>query len=169
MPVRVTLSAIGLKKTRIRFKRLGKRAANLRPVLAGAVMNSVLEFYRAQFQTEGAEGGQPWEPLTPFTIGAKGTRSGMGILQFQRSMWASFTKRSGPSSFQKATRDSLEVGSLDRKAVFHQEGFTVRQIFGHATNAIFVRPRKIVPDEIPTRWVDRWDSLILKYIEGGPR
>lgn len=167
MAVRMSVRAVGLDKTRALLERMGRRAANLRPVLQGSLLDAVLGFFSDQFNTEGVAGGQPWEPLTSATLAHKGSRSGMGILQFQRAMWASFTKRGAPNAFQRATSDTLEVGSIDRKAIFHQEGFTVRNPFGRpARRAIRVDPRKIVPDEIPDRYTDQWDSLLLKHIEG---
>jgi hypothetical protein len=146
---------------------MGDRAKNLRPVLAGAVSNSIHEYFKQQFISEGAEGGTAWAPLTQATKAAKGSRSGMGTLRFSNRMWASLTKRSSPDQFKRVTNDSLEQGTVDPKAIFHQEGFTVTQVHGRSINPVVVEPRELVPETMPQKWVDEWDSLVLKYIEGG--
>ncbi len=158
MVVRLDVDVRGMPGVRDVLKRAEKRAEDLRPVLRGPITNSIHQFFRRQFASDGAAGGEAWLPLTPTTriLKARSNRSSMGVLRFSNRLWASLTKRSGPESVVIAKPQSLEVGTSDAKAVFHQKGWTQLTIFG--------RPRLAARRVRPI--LRSWERLLVRHLEG---
>lgn len=120
-----------------------------RPFLEGALSDAVYEFFGEQFRTEGATGGEPWQPLAP------GTPEGLpGILRFRGTLEASLTGRNHPLARRIVTQRTLEIGTNDPKAIEHQLG-------------IGVPKRAIVPEELPIPVIERWAQLTIDYAIGG--
>jgi len=137
------------------LERMGRRAANLRPVLDGPIANAIHGFFEKRFATEGAYGGEKWAPLAAKTLywRAQHNRSGMPLLQFMRDLWSSLVKRSSPLGYRVATDASLLLGSSVQHADEHQTG-TAR-----------MPARKIVPDEIPDADRQSWAEMIVTHLE----
>jgi len=156
MPGEKTNVEIHLGQTLTMLDGINARARNLKPVLTGDLTNAIHAFFEDQFRTAGAAGGSPWLPLKAQTLAFKARygRAGMGVLRFTNQMWASLTKRSHPLGRRIVTSDSVEVGTNDPKAVKHQDGLEG------------LPARKIAPDVVPDEYTDRWDSLLLRYVEG---
>ena len=75
----------------------------------------------AQFRSEGAEGGQAWQPLSPAYAQYKEARyPGRPILQRTGDLVASLTKESDPNSVYRPERKSLTLGSKVPYAIYHQ-------------------------------------------------
>lgn len=163
---------LGFGSLTLFFEDMVFRLSNLRPVLDGPIRNSIHQFYKRQFDSEGAVGGEPWQGLSPATLAIKSRlgRAGMGTMQRSRRLWASLTKRGGPEQFVRLTDDSIEVGTQVQNAGFPyavamQEGWTQRSVFGKPRKrAKKIRPRKIVPDELPTSLTNAWGSLIADHV-----
>lgn len=138
---------------------LNARVQDLRPVLQGDLTNAVHGFFEDQFRTAGAAGGTPWEPLRPQTLAFKERygRAGMGVLRFTNQLWASLVKRGHPLGRRLVTKDTLEIGTNDPKAIKHQDGLEG------------LPKRELAPETIPDAYTNRWDELLLRYVEGTNR
>lgn len=147
---------IRLGQTLTMLDGINARARNLRPVLEGDLTNAVHGFFEDQFRTAGAAGGSLWEPLKPQTLAFKARygRGAMGPLRFTNQLWASLVKRSHPLGRRLVTATSLEVGTNDPKARKHQEGLEG------------LPRRELAPATIPDPYTNRWDDLLLRYVEG---
>lgn len=169
--IRPKVQILGEDAARLKVLSLAKRARNLSPLFRGAITTSIHRFFRKQFSTQGQEGGDPWDPLSLATERIKSNigRS-HGVLQRSRRLWASLTKRNGPESINKVTAHSVEVGTIVPWAMFHQKGYTQTNVWNRARQAALkVRPRKLVPDEMPGKYVKGWERLIVRYMETGAR
>lgn len=147
------------------------RASDLRPVFLSAVKTSLDRFFISQFDTQGAEGGQPWAPLQPSTLAAKGRahRAAMGVLRFTNRLWASLTKPTpGNLGISAATANIMYRGTMVPYAYFHQYGYTVSR-WGKALfhNPRHVPARILVPAEMPPRYVEAWGRSIQRYVVEG--
>ncbi len=82
------------------------------------------EFYaeeKAQFQSEGEEGGERWTPLSPEYAGWKAAHfPGMPILQRTGNLMRSLTSGNDPNSVKIEGRKSLTLGSALPYAIYHQ-------------------------------------------------
>lgn len=135
---------------------LEMRSTNYQLLLETKMTDEAHDFFKDQFATAGQAGGDPWLPLTPYTERLK-TRLGYGakgILRRTDELYNSLTQRGANLGRAEADMESLELGTEDPKAMLHQEGYSK------------LPPRVIVPDEIPDAYTDKWDSLVLDYVEG---
>lgn len=164
------VEVLNLEQVQRRIRQMGQHSADLRPVFRGPITKSVLQFFRRQFDSEGKAGGERWADLRPATIRDKRrvSRSSMGILRRYGGLRSSFIRRSGPETYHRVTKHSLEHGSTSFKAALHQGGFTVSQWGGQEfRHARRVKPRRIVPKQMPRHTVRAWERTILDYIVKG--
>ena len=95
----------------------------------------------------------------------------MGILRATNQLWSSLTKRGGAGQIRVVRPHLLEIGTQVSSGGFpyplaHQEGYTSTTIFGKGRrHPRRVRPRKIVPDELPRGMVNAWETLIARRLE----
>lgn len=154
------------------FMRLRRHLKNMEPLFRGPIDASVVQFFTRQFNSEGKVGGEPWAPLRPATLKIKrrSGRENMGILRNENRLWASLTKRAGPDTVLRTTPERYERGTSDPKAVWHQKGWTQNTIFGRQRrHPRKIKPRKMVPDKIPSMLVKAWERLMARYILGEVR
>jgi phage gpG-like protein len=87
------------------------------------------EFYgieKAQFQTQGAEGGDAWKTLTPeYAAWKEAHFPGKPILQRTGDLVRSLTTASDPNAVHIEGRKTLTLGSKIPYAIYHQTG-TIR-------------------------------------------
>lgn len=146
-------------------------AKDLTPVFQGPIDASVTEFYKRQFETEGAHGGQKWENLSPLTVTLKG-RNGRGragpetIGRDTNRLWASLTKSGGPMSLRHFGPKEYVRGTRVRHAQWFHEGYDSTSIFGRTrkggTRKVPARP--IVPETMPQPIIRAWEGMIVHHI-----
>jgi phage gpG-like protein len=82
------------------------------------------DFYaqeKAQFKSEGAEGGERWQELTPEYAGWKAVRfPGRPILQRTGDLVKSLTSGNDPNAVRVRERKTLTLGSKIPYAIYHQ-------------------------------------------------
>ena len=170
---KVKIRVTGLKPTLSLLNRIRLSVKDLRPILGGPITNSIHQFFRRQFDSQGAAGGEPWPALRPTTLAlkARGARGGMGILRASNRLWSSLTKRGGADQIRVVKPHLLEIGTQVASGGFpypaaHQEGYTQTTVFGKARKRpLRVQQRKIVPDQLPAGMVKAWETLIARRIE----
>jgi hypothetical protein len=156
----VSITVVGIPAIQRELVRMRSAATDMTPVFRGPITKSLDRFFRRQWDTGGKKGERGgWRPLARSTIRAKqrARRGQMGILRFAGRLRSSFIRRTGPDTVNIITPHSLERGSLERKAWWHQEG----------TRTIPARP--IIPDPMPTHLVRAWERLMLAHIVGERR
>ena len=84
------------------------------------------DFYaqeKAQFKTEGDEGGEKWQELSA-SYGAwkEAHYPGKPILQRTGDLYASLTSGTDPNAVKREERKTLTLGSRIPYAIFHQQG-----------------------------------------------
>lgn len=79
----------------------------------------ILQDNAQNFVSEGGAFGHGWAPLAPSTIARK---RGPGILVETGELMNSLTIRGAPGNVFRVTSNSLEVGSSNPKAGWHQRG-----------------------------------------------
>lgn len=84
------------------------------------------DFYaqeKAQFQTEGKEGGGQWKELSPAYAGWKEAHfPGKQILQRTGDLYSSLTSPNDPNAVRREERKTLTLGSRVPYAMYHQTG-----------------------------------------------
>lgn len=82
-----------------------------------------MRFEREVFTSEGSYVGEPWKPLSPRYAAYKLRRYGaLPILRVTGHLMKSFTQAGHESHVFRVTATSVEMGSRDFKARYHQEG-----------------------------------------------
>ncbi|MHC4647633.1 MAG: phage virion morphogenesis protein [Planctomycetota bacterium] len=145
----------GVEGLKMDLRELAKRTKDLRPAFH-KIDKHVSTVFRRQFGTEGAFGGERWDPLKPETIKARRRQSGGnrgGILRNFNRLWGSLVKV-GPESIQIIRSHYYERGTAVPYAEDHQEGKGSLPI------------RKIVPDPMPDSVIGTWEKVIATYIAG---
>jgi len=174
MPLSTTVNIDTTNALRI-LRGVRGRAADFSLFFDQRVDPDVVMFFRKQFASEGTEGGTPWKPLRPTTIKLKRAagRARMGVLRFSNELWASLTKRAGPKVVKIVTPRQYTRGTAVQSSgtpypALHQEGYSIDTVFGRRMQFPRVVPaRPLVPKEMPTSYVNRWQSLAAKFIETG--
>lgn len=105
------------------------------------------EWFREQFDSEGAWGGDPWEELAPSTVAQRG--SAHPILDDTGAM-----KRAASYARRVATPQTLELHVDDPKVHWHQDG----------TRKMPRRP--VVPDRIPDSAQAELGAEFDAYVDG---
>ena len=78
---------------------------------------------KAQFKTEGAEGGEKWKALSPAYAGWKEAHyPGKPILQRTGALEASLTKEGADGAVYIPERKRLTMGTSIAYAIYHQKG-----------------------------------------------
>ncbi len=116
--MRLEITAVGQQTVEHELLRLAARAADVRPALELAA-DALEEIERAQFDTRGASGGTPWDPLSEATLKHK---TGPGILEETGGLRASLTDKGAPDHLRIVGYDTLIFGSTNREAAWHQHG-----------------------------------------------
>ena len=80
-----------------------------------------------QFETEGARGGTPWQPLAKSTIRQRRKRSNK-ILQDTGRLRQSMTAITGGDSIWQLSSDALRMGTNLEYANIHQQGGDINRI-----------------------------------------
>lgn len=97
----------------------------------------------------------------------------MGTMRFSNELWGSLTKRTGPKVLRVVTPTMYVRGTTVQSEgvpypALHQEGYTMDKVFGRLMkNRRVVPPRPLVPEEMPMKYVKRWEGLAAKYLETG--
>lgn len=144
----------GVDGLKMDLKQLASRTKDLRPAF-DKIDKHVSTVFRRQFATEGAFGGQKWDPLKPATIKSRQKAGGNrgGILRNFNRLWASLVKI-GPESIRIVRPKYYERGTAVPYAESHQEGEGVPI-------------RHIIPDPMPESVVRTWEKVIADTIAGG--
>lgn len=149
------------------FQTVQVRAADLRNPFHLYIDPSVVEFFRRQFASKGAEGKTPWAPLKASTIKRKSraNRGNMGILRFSNRLWASLTKRGGPEVILNITPKLYQRGT---SVVADSKKGPVPYPAIHQTGSQDGRipARPLVPDEMPANYLQKWGAIIAQHLEG---
>jgi len=132
----------------------------------------VTDFFEAQFETEGAEGGHRWKPIAPLTRQLR-ARSGHGlagssaVLQDTLGMRRDFEHASG-TGFRKVQPKEYRRGVVSEVAALQQEGWTSRSVFGQMRKApVQVPARPIVPEDFPQSILKTWVRDYTRYLVTG--
>lgn len=166
---------INTKQLDTLLARIKLGAGNAIPVFQAKIDPSITEFFAQEFEarrTNGADSSMPWAPNTPTTVRLKGRRGHgrMGtdfVGQDTRTLWASLAKHTGPQVIKVFTPHSFERGTSVRSALFMQEGWESRTIFGKPKRTVRVPPRQLVPDQLPQPLVAMWEGALEQFIIEG--
>lgn len=126
MPIEITVAGVNTLKAELTA--LIKRVDNPREALL-ALIEDFHQIEIEQFETEGARGGTRWAPLSPEYAGRK-ARQGYsgGILVRKGTLRRSLTQRGARFSRTTIRRRSLEIGTSDPVALYHQFGRPMRPV-----------------------------------------
>jgi len=152
--------------------RLKKKVKDLRGFYYDQVDPLITRFFVRQFDTQGAEGGERWEPLTSVTIALKsrrghGLRGPATIGSDSDGMRRAFTHPGG-LGFRRIDRDEYARGVIDDKAWRMQEGWKSTSIFGIprvSPPVVNVPARPPVPREMPKSIIAEFERRLLREIE----
>lgn len=151
---------------------LERRAKDLRAPFRGPITVATTNFLRKQFDTEGQEGGEPWEPLRPLTLKLR-KRPGHGrggIGRDTNRMWAAWTKPGAPGSVLVVRKQEMLRGVSLEHARYFQEGVSPQRqrVFGVKPKQPRGQPpRKVVPDVLPSKLTNEYERIIADYMERG--
>jgi phage gpG-like protein len=96
--------------------------ADYRPIWA-VIEDDFYAQMKDQFESEGAEGGESWEPLSPAYAGWKEEHyPGAKILERSGDLLDSLTNPNSTNGVRREERKSLTLGSLLPYALYHQVG-----------------------------------------------
>jgi phage gpG-like protein len=119
----MTSVVIDARKFRSRMQKLGMLIESKEITkLAGL---DILAFVADNFQTEGASGGSPWQPLSPFTIARRRKGRGGGgikILQDTGRLKQSFISGRPDNVFRQFGGKGIDVGTTVSYAPKHEFG-----------------------------------------------
>lgn len=119
-----------------KIDRLGYRALTAKPAFEG-IADRIRGYEKRLFDSEGASGGRPWEPLAASTVARKagggfatiGADGGVSIgsldpriLHATHRLRKSLTDANDPEHLEIATNDSLVFGSLVPYGKYHARG-----------------------------------------------
>lgn len=149
----------------VRFALLAGRFDDFTPVLTGSVLTTLRSMAQEQFDSKGALGTPVW-PLTlsPRTIREK-HRLGFGHKPMMRRtdrLYFSLTKRH-PDAVVEATEDTLTFGTRVPYAAPHQSGSSRYQ----GDTLVVLPQRQVIPDPIPTRFVDQIRAHLTAWLLEG--
>lgn len=112
------------------------------------------DFYaqeKAQFESEGAEGGEKWQALTPEYAGWKETHyPGMPILQRTGDLVRSLTTANDPNGVRIEARRTLTLGSKIPYAIYHQSP----------------APRKVLPRRPEIMLTEAFKRSVMHHLHG---
>lgn len=109
--------------------RFSDGVADYRPIW-GVIAEDFCEQEKDQFKTEGAEGGEKWQELSPAYAGYKEAHyPGTRILERTGDLMRSLTKAGDPNGVRIEARKTLTLGSKIPYAIYHQS----------------IQPRKVLP------------------------
>ncbi len=115
----------------------------------------VLDMERRQFETEGAYGGERWEPLNPSYAELKRREHGeLGILRRNDVLFTSLTRKGALGHFYNAGPNFVEVGTTIPYGEYHQRG--------HESPTRLPR-RKVIPTP-PREIGEAIADILLAYI-----
>lgn len=83
------------------------------------IQSDLEEQERQMFQGEHAADGEPWAPLRPTTVAAKGHSR---ILYDLGELWASLTEAAAEGAIRELDSEGLTFGTDHRAARYHQDG-----------------------------------------------
>ena len=161
----ISFSVEGDKEFAIAFRKAMKRIRSFRAVLKGPVRTRIHRFFRDRFKSSGSIGGERWRPNTPATLRWKRRKGGrLEVLRFGDQLFDSLTRRHANYQIFDVGTHHVEIGTRVPYAKYHQQGFTVRQIFGRPLKKpVRVPPRPILPDYIPKEYAREWAELLIDY------
>lgn len=111
------------------------------------------EFYaeeKAQFASEGAEGGEKWAPLSPEYAGWKAVRyPGKPILQRTGSLMKSLTSPLDPNAVRVEGRKQLTLGSKLPYGIYHQS----------------IEPRRVLPRRPEIMLTKQFATASMRHIQ----
>lgn len=109
------------------------------------------EFYaqeKSQFESEGAEGGDKWDALSPEYDGWKEAHfPGKPILQRTGSLYESLTNPNSTNGVRREERKTLTLGTTIPYALYHQKG----------TENMPARPELIFPEA--------WKRTVMHHLQ----
>jgi phage gpG-like protein len=110
------------------------------------------------FNSSGAfEGNSAWAPLKPGYASLKALKVGnKPILTYKGDLRKSLSTR-GSGHVERITKDTLEIGTRDKKAIFHQRG----------TRKMAQRKVVDLTDPQKRRWVRIAHTEIFRQLNGG--
>ncbi|HEX4311887.1 MAG TPA: phage virion morphogenesis protein [Acidobacteriaceae bacterium] len=111
------------------------------------------DFYaeeKAQFASEGAEGGEPWQALSPEYAGWKEAHyPGMPILQRTGDLERSLTSPSDPNAVKIEGRKLLTLGTRIPYAIYHQS----------------IDPRTRLPRRPPIQLTAAFKTGVMRHLQ----
>lgn len=130
--LRVTVEVEGMEEVSGLLRKIGDRAADLRPAFRASVFLLRKLIGKEQFETRGRARGTPWAPLAPLTLMLRMRRAQyyrrppggpIGILRWTGELQRSFlSKRESRYHVESVRKQSLVWGSEHPLAAAHQWG-----------------------------------------------
>jgi phage gpG-like protein len=126
------------------------RVQNMTPVYK-AWAKDFARFERELFDSQGASGGVPWAPLAASTL-LKKIKAGQNpaILRVTDALMNSLTRFPAPGGFRRTGKDQFQIGTLDKKAVYHQQG----------TRNMPARPVVVFTTQDKVHWAEMLEQYI---------
>jgi phage gpG-like protein len=119
----LSISIPGAETLSVTLSRFKDIVTDMRPFWEGPFKTIWYEDQRRQFATEGLATGGSWARLTPLYEVVKAKRfPGQPILTATGRLRAGMTSPDGPDSVWKPGEKSIDVGTTDPIASFHQLG-----------------------------------------------
>lgn len=144
--MRLTVDVFGDRAIDRRFMRIGHNAADL----SGAfdeILDAIETWVGRQFETQGAEFGARWDPLTDETIAQKEREGAADPAQALVRTGALFLSlQGGPGGIRDVGREEAAMGSREETMRYHH---------GRRRSSSNPVPRRTIfePDEIRRRWM----------------
>lgn len=144
--VKLTVEVLGDRVIERRFMRIAGNAADL----SGAfdeILDAIETWIGRQFETQGAEFGARWEPLTDETIAEKEREGAAEPAQALIRTGALFLSlQGGPGGIRDVGREDAAMGSREETMMYHH---------GRRRSSDNPVPRRPIfePDEIRRRWM----------------
>lgn len=151
----IEVTAFGDEQVARDLLRIGDRGVNLRP-LWPLLAKYFYAMERAQFATEGAFSGHPWERLKDATIRRKRAKNqDKGILRATDTLYKSLTRQTARYASRTNSAGTFFRGSTHPVGVHHQHG----------------APRAGVPMRKPVDFRERdklaWVKMIQRFVITG--
>lgn len=158
----------GMERLRALLQEAAENAKDLTPVFR-RIDRDLSGFFRLQFETSGAEGGEPWAPLAPATIAGRTRLNARGTARVSargrargglfRPLWdTGRLKRSlqqvGPESIRVLRRTEYARGTSVPYAGVHQKGSKDGKI----------PARRFIPRRMPERYVSTWTAWAVQHL-----
>jgi hypothetical protein len=144
--VKLTVEVLGDRVIERRFMRTAHNAADLSEAFE-EILDAIETWIGRQFDTQGAEFGSRWEPLTDETIAQKAREGAAEPAQALIRTGALFMSlQGGPGGIRDVGREDAALGTREDTARYHH---------GRQRSASNPVPRRAIfePDEIRRRWM----------------